>query len=507
MFDLSAAGTNDPYARLRVPGQIQAFGVLLTAHPQTLRIVNASDNAPARLGVTQAELLGRALPELIENGDAIDEVRAGLAAAEAGFVNPLLFEIGGQRFDAVLHVHDGLLFVELEPLAPGAPTRADMDDLSDAAIQGMIVPETVEALLETAPQVIRTVTAFDRVLLYRFDEQHHGQVIGEARKPGVESFAGLFFPEGDIPAPVRQLYRENFCRYIADIGSPSVKVVPEDNPLTGRSLDLSHSVLRSVAPCHIEYLSNMGVGASMSFSIVSGERLWGLFACHHYASTSLSYTQRLVCEQVAMMFVAKLEELINPEAVEEGLLKVRAEVLAGSPLMRADPSAHTWSTSEETTLLALVNAEGAAIYRDGQVGAIGSCPDLADLKAFIGVRPEEFRRLMHRFDKDGLFYSNSIASTVVGADRLRERASGILAVPLARDRAEYLIWFRPEQVQTATWAGNPAETCVKNPDGQYSPRHSFAAWKQDIRDRAAAWTQGEIRNAVALRDAVLAGTA
>jgi light-regulated signal transduction histidine kinase (bacteriophytochrome) len=35
-------------------------------------------------------------------------------------------------------------------------------------------------------------------------------------------------------------------------------------------------MLRSVSPVHIEYLSNMGVGASMSLSIVIGERLWGL---------------------------------------------------------------------------------------------------------------------------------------------------------------------------------------------------------------------------------------
>ena len=503
MLDLAAPGTKDPYAHLRVPGQIQAFGALLTAHPQTLRVLNASDNVQALLGVPHADLLGRALPELIDNADAFAEVRDCLAA-DMAFVNPLLFVIGGRRFDAVLHLHDGLLFLELAPLADGAPTREDMDRLSDEAIQGMIMPETLDALLAAAPQVIRMVTSFDRVLLYRFDEQYHGQVIGEARKAGIESFAGLFFPESDIPEAARELYQENFCRYIPLIAAPAVRMLPPDNPLTSRPLDLSRAMLRGVLPCHMEYLSNMGVAASMSFSIVSDQRLWGLFACHHYGPSALSYTQRLVCEQVAMMFVAKLEQFVNPEAVEDALQEVRAQVLAGTPLLRPDPLAEPWSGADEAALLALVNAEGAAIYREGVVGAIGACPDLTDLYAFIGTRPEEFRSLLHRFDNDGLFYSNNVASTLPGADKLRERGSGIMVVPLARGRAEYLLWFRPEQVVKATWAGNPAETVVKNPDGQYSPRSSFAAWKQDIRDRAAAWTPGEIRNALALRDALLA---
>ena len=52
----------------------------------------------------------------------------------------------------------------------------------------------------------------------------------------------------------------------------------------GRPLDLSLSMLRSVSPIHIEYLKNMGVGASLSISIIVDGELWGLFACHHYSA-------------------------------------------------------------------------------------------------------------------------------------------------------------------------------------------------------------------------------
>ncbi|OYV36341.1 MAG: hypothetical protein B7Z80_15855 [Rhodospirillales bacterium 20-64-7] len=38
---------------------------------------------------------------------------------------------------------------------------------------------------------------------------------------------------------------------------------------------------------------------------------------------------------------------------------------------------------------------------------------------------------------------------------------------------------------------------------RHSPRQSFAAWKEDIRDRSEPWTKLEIANAITLRDKML----
>jgi light-regulated signal transduction histidine kinase (bacteriophytochrome) len=273
---------------------VQSFGTFLALHPATLRILNASDNVKAELGISHADILGQSLIELIENAEVREEIIDCLRSDEPVFNNPLLATVCGQRFDIILHGNDGLLLAELERLAPGAPTRDDMDRLSEDAIMGMMVPGTVEELLAQAPQAIRAATGFDRVLLYKFDDAFRGQVVGEARRPGVESFMGLFFPESDIGPSARELYTQNFSRYIPNIGSAPSLVLPAENPLTNRPLDMSRSVLRAVAPCHIAYLGNMGVTASMSFSIVSEGRLWGLFACHHYSPSQLSHTQRLI---------------------------------------------------------------------------------------------------------------------------------------------------------------------------------------------------------------------
>jgi light-regulated signal transduction histidine kinase (bacteriophytochrome) len=504
MPEMSMADPENPYAKLRAPGVIQSFGAMLTLHPTTLRVLNASENVETELGIAHAAIIGKPLAEILDGTDIIAEIRAAVAEEQPVFGNPLPASVGARRFDLVMHAHEGLIFAEFEKLAPGAATRADMDRLTDDAIMGMMVPESLDSLMSAGPDAIRAVTGFDRVLLYRFDEEYRGQVVGEARQKGVESFLGLFFPENDIGGPARTLYTENFCRYIPQITAPTCRVLPAENPLTHQSLDMSHAVLRAVAPCHIDYLANMGVAASMSFSIVSEGKLWGLFACHHYGPSQLSYTQRLVCEQIAMMFAAKFQELVNPAALEADMEARCAALLQASPILKRPFLQQSWSPQDEHQLLALVNAEGAAIYSDGRCGEIGICPDLSDLHEYIEQEPEAFDRLVRMYDDNGLFYTSCVAGALPFGAGMRAQGSGMMVVPLARNKREFLLWFRPELVVKATWAGNPADTKVKDLNARFSPRRSFAAWKEDIRDRSAPWTKLEIANAVALRDRVLA---
>jgi light-regulated signal transduction histidine kinase (bacteriophytochrome) len=204
-----------------------------------------------------------------------------------------------------------------------------------------------------------------------------------------------------------------------------------------------------------------------------------------------------------MMFVAKFTELVNPAALAEEMAGRRDTLLRTSPLCKGNPLRQQWTPEAERELLALVNAEGAAIYVDGEVGEIGNCPDLKDLHAFIEKDPGSFDRLLRMYDEDGLFYTSSIASVLPFGGRMREKGSGVMIVPMARGRREFLLWFRPELVVKATWAGDPTDSKVKDPNAKLSPRQSFQAWKEDIRDRADAWSHLDIANATALRDRMM----
>src|SRR5690606_3502725 len=60
--------------------------------------------------------------------------------------------------------------------------------------------------------------------------------------------------------------------------APAVPLIPRDNPMTGKPLDMGDGVLRAVSPVHAQYLQNMGNPSSHSIAIRSDKVLWGLLS-------------------------------------------------------------------------------------------------------------------------------------------------------------------------------------------------------------------------------------
>jgi light-regulated signal transduction histidine kinase (bacteriophytochrome) len=317
MRDLRAAIRNQPPAEhqydwdpLHTPGSIQPYGVLLVADPETRHVRFASENAGSMLGIPAEELIDRSYLTLCDSERDRRMLKDSVGPDTILFPNPIRIAIKGKPFDAVFHAHGGTHLIEIEPASPDDTSYSQM---ADRAVEELFDPGSVDELYQRAVRVVREVTGFDRVMLYRFDARYNGQVLAESSREGIGSFLGLFFPSSDIGARARELYLKNFTRYIPDIGAAPVGLVgkqPGGVAATGaHSVDMTFCNLRSVVPCHITYLKNIGVKASMSFSINVDNRLWGLFACHHYAPRRVTYDQRVVCEQAAMMFIFKLNSL------------------------------------------------------------------------------------------------------------------------------------------------------------------------------------------------------
>ena len=159
-------------------------------------------------------------------------------------------------FDARAHRYQGVAILEIE-------RHDDCAASSDAALRAGLArlqrSNSVSELCKIAVDAVRAITGFDRVLLYRFDDEGHGDVIEESLAEGVDSYLGLRFPASDIPRQARELYLLNWLRLIPDSSYVPVALVPAQRPDTRRPLDLSFATLRSVSPVHLEYLRNMGV--------------------------------------------------------------------------------------------------------------------------------------------------------------------------------------------------------------------------------------------------------
>lgn len=479
---------------IHIPGAIQPHGVLLACRQnEGLSIVIVSANAAELFRRPVGDLHGVALGSLFDDASAATLAACGKRKSLRE-VNPLhLTTRGGDSLEAVVHRSGGLFVVELEQQR--AREHAFDPRLRDAIVR-LQTAQDVESLVRVAAEEVRAITGFDRVMVYRFDPEWNGQVVAEARRDDLEPFLGLHYPASDIPAQARQLYARNWLRLIADIGYTPSPLVPERDPETQAPLDMSAAHLRSVSPIHIEYLRNMGVTASMSVSLVTDGDLKGLIACHHYSGPHLvPFHVRETAEYLGQALSWNLRVL------EHANRAMQAQRVQGCETQIAQVLATTENVVEGLAVPALVeltNAAGAAVVLDEGIRTVGKAPDERCLREIV----EWLRTNQH-----DVFFTDHLASQYPAAEGWDDVAAGLLAVAVARDLGEYLLWFRPSTERVVDWAGDPRKqvTQVSGAPPRLSPRGSFALWRETVRGRALPWEPWEVEAASNIRRLILGG--
>lgn len=294
---------------IHIPGTIQPHGYLIGLdEDRTIRFL--SGNCEALFGRPLAELLGLSAATLLAAQD-LDPLQQALAGELAPTRYREIKLKEGGVFHAVMHRSGPGLILELEPAgeaeASGAPYTEDLFARVAHFTTQLQQIKTTQELQQYVVNEVRALTGFDRVKLYRFDEEWNGEVIAESRATHMVSYEGMRFPATDIPRQARALYAKNYLRLIPDITYAPVALSPSDHwPDEADPIDLTHSVLRAVSPVHLEYLANMQVRASMSISVMQNDKLWGLIACHHAKPLYVPYPKRMVAELLSHTFSALL---------------------------------------------------------------------------------------------------------------------------------------------------------------------------------------------------------
>ncbi len=465
--------------QIHLAGSIQPHGALLLLDETGTTILQASINAAAFLGL-DVEPVGRALTAL--PGTVAARIAAHLAAPQHRRAVAVRGTIGEPptAIDALVHrPPDGGVMVELEKAGPAVRLRDEVE----AATQQILDAHSLQALADGTAGLIERLTGYDRVMVYRFDELGHGQVFAEVRKDGLEAFLGNRYPASDIPQIARRLYLQNRIRLLVDVDYAPQGLTPRLNPLTGRELDMSLCGLRSMSPIHLQYLRNMGVKATMVISLVVGGELWGLIACHHCSPLFVPFETRALCEIVGELVATRIAALDSVVQTQSELIVRRLETRMVDAIAR-DGDWRTAVFADPRAILDTVSASGAALVKDGQVRTIGDVPAsgaIRDLVAWLDERPRE----------------PLIATAALGRDapslaHLVPDAAGVLAVPVAAEPGQYLLWFRPERVKTVTWGGDPNKPVIVGTDPrQLSPRLSFAQWHQVVEGTSDPWTHAD----------------
>ncbi len=487
--------TNCDREPIHLIGSVQPFGLLIAVSSNALEITRVSHTVREWLGLSPEDVLGKSLTQFFTE-DAIHAIRGQLQMAILGDTVGRLFNIAitadGLRADVAVHVIDDTFVIECEPSA------VEDADNTGLVVRGIIARlqqmHDLRAFHRVAAREMRALTGFDRVMVYRFDHDGSGEVVAESAASGLESYLGLRYPASDIPQQARVLYERNWLRLIADINAVPSPIEP---PLdaAGRPLDLSKSVLRSVSPIHVEYLRNMGVSASMSVSILQDGKLWGLFACHHYAPHRVSFARRTAAELFGQMFSLLLE---NRERERDALYEQRAQKLHQQlvTVMASEATRFESIVLHLDDIADLLMCDGIGVWINDRAILKGMAPTTAEFAGLVGHLNDQ--------DVSEVLALHDIGTAYPPGRAFADRAAGMLVVPLSRPARDYLIFFRKEVARSVNWAGDPNKPMTVGPLGdRLTPRKSFDLWKETVLGQSFPWRPVELRIAEGLRVSLL----
>ncbi|WP_375561924.1 ATP-binding protein [Bernardetia sp. OM2101] len=495
----------EPIARL---GFIQPHGFLILFSEQ-MKVLGVSQNLTEQIKYNFDEIINTSISKLLGNRQTkflknkIKNVDLEDEASYYKAISPLHFflKVNNEKmsFDGVIHKNRHDFVLELEPINVeiNEIPKDNFYQINKKSIIRFQYSHKLTELYKIIVEEIQTITGFDRVMLYKFNKEYDGQIIAEVKKESMDAFYDLWFPSTDIPKQARDLYLKNLLRLIVDVNYTPSPILLE-NSINHEALDLTYSTLRSVSPVHIEYLKNMGVGASMSISIVIDGKLWGLISCHHNSAKKVDYSTRMTAEFFAQLVSLQIERLEKNEIQYDKLEKqTLSEGIIES--LNEEKNVYTGLIKKGNSFLKLTNADGFAVLT-------GDTQEKNILK--LGITPESKQILEIKdwlelnYPKD-IFYSNCIKEDIPTIKIPATLCSGILSVSISSEDNSRVIWFRKELQQNISWGGKPQKVVLKEEDKfVLKPRNSFAKWNQSVEFQSEKWTASEREIAKAIQSKI-----
>lgn len=491
--------TNCDKEPIHIPGKIQAHGFLIAVNSKTYIISYISENIKNYIGKEAAYFLNKPVNELEqylelsgEENQLFNLLNLARHSKNLDMINPYPISFNQNDYNVILTLSGTELILEFEPTT--SDLDVDIQKTIGRSVSEILSGKSLSTLLKNAALEIRKIIRYDRVMIYKFNEDGHGEVVAEVKNDDLEPFLGLHYPATDIPKQARELYKINLTRIIADVNSTSSPVITlreEDEPL-----NLTHSVLRAVSPIHIQYLKNMGVESSFSISLLAHGELWGLVACHNYSPRFINYKSRDACKLIGQILSSALEYR-QEEEDNEKLHELDHAANELSKYIKSDNYIADALTIHPVTIKDITTAAGVAFVFNNHITLIGSTPEEEQIW--------EIREWLKNHLQDPVYYTHRFPELFLPAKKYNQVASGILACVLSKELNELIIWFKPEKQQSVTWAGQPEKLIEKDENGlmNLSPRQSFSAWTEIVKNTSDRWSNKEISMVVRIREEVI----
>ena len=487
---------------VQTPGCIQSHGVLLVLRKSDLTILQVSENSESFLGYSPDQLLSQNVALAV--GEHIARQVQDTLAEEWLDKSPFYLNTiraseskSGRPLHVSLHTHAGLALLELEntgadeqPPPHGAGITPDYYGLVRKTLSRFQKAPSLKELSQSITEEVRRITQMDRVMVYHFHPDNSGEIIAEAKREDQGSWMGWRYPEHDIPRPAREIFKKIWSRPVPDVRSELFEMVPLLNPDTQQPLDMTYCSLRGASTMYTEYLDNMEVRAALTLPLMREGELWGLIACHHNAPKLTSPQIRAACEFLARAASQQLTQVEDRENTQYRMaLEAANYALISKVSLKLDLSAFT---SGDVNLIQNLDCEGAAIFYQEDWSTVGKTPqphELASLAQWFLTQPA-----CEENSSSPILVTDHLSSLYPVAEAFTETASGLIAFAFSRSPLGLVFYFKPETLQTLTWAGDPNELpLISGPNGpRLSPRKSFEVWRETVSKHSLSWKTVEV---------------
>jgi chemotaxis family two-component system sensor kinase Cph1 len=459
-------------------GLIQPHGAMLV-FDRELQLSAWSVNAEALLKISLTLGLFLAEIDLAQEVREIVDACAAETDDEDSVHTAAQTSIGANQFDCIVHRHSGQMLIEYE-LRTVSPEVVGMFAVkAHGAIDSLRRQKTTLLLMQRATRHVQALTGFDRVMAYCFRHDDSGEVVAETRRPDLAPLLGMRYPASDIPAQARRLYLINTLRLISNVYDRPLGMIGQPGTAP---IDMSHSVLRSVSPIHIEYLRNMGVGASMSISIVVNGKLWGMLACHHMTEKQVPYSIRMsvdVLVQVLSATVQSIDAQKRSKLIQQSM-EVRTRLM--QTMVNNDDMLRS-VLDEAVFLCATLESDALIVSQHGRIIVHGDIDALTAARIIASLDSCTTELVIRQARADW--------PASIGDDN--GKWIGLMAMSFDPSTQGWLVLLRPEQSEAVRWAGPPEKIVVTGPLGaRLTPRGSFDEWCQTVIGLSKPWEHTHI---------------
>ena len=488
---------NEPLSKI---GAVQSHSGIIFFSPADHRIQSASDNISDFLQLSHPEVVSSKIENILER-DLITEIDTAVRAHPWPDVRGIYidFSHAGKDYFGYLFESEGLFGFEIEQRrnTNGLLSSLEIERVTKEFSLQVSSTRDLASLSKLACSAIRRITGMHRVMMYRFHPQHfHGEVIAEDRVIHAHSYDGHYFPASDIPRHARDLYLQNRVRIIQDVSAKTSPIRPSLNPISQTDIDLSDSRTRAVSPLHLEYLHNMGVLSSLSISVPAEGRLWGLFACHGMEVLVVPPESRNACELIANIYAAQIsliQSLVRTEA--KAALNERLQAVLIDLYQSSDPLDSLFRRHQD--IGQIFSSSGLAYADEQKVDFVGLTPARAQVTQLAKWLAEKMA-----VENRAFLYTDCISEMDERWNSIGSVCAGVLAVLVPQSNG-VLVIFRPEEVRTILWGGDPKKQLDKRDfQGRIHPRASFDSWEEVVRNRSREWADYEVEGMLFLRDFV-----